>query len=68
MADEEELSVVLNLRITPETEERLKAFAVSKSHVARTALQLGLQLVEGDPMLLLKNKQAKRGRPKKGAD
>lgn len=53
--------MVLNLRISPEMAERLKAFSVSKSHVARTCLLLGLQKIEGDPMLLLKQAPAKRG-------
>ncbi|MGE0713033.1 MAG: hypothetical protein AB7N76_09610 [Planctomycetota bacterium] len=60
MADEE-LSVVLNLRISPQDADRLEAFSVSKSHVARVALKLGLAQVEADPMLLVQQPEAKRG-------
>jgi hypothetical protein len=50
----EDLSVVLNLRITPDDDERLKKLAdpIPRSHVARTALRLGLELIEKRPDLL----------------
>lgn len=66
--NEEDLSVVLNLRISPEDDTRIRALAspIPRSHVARTALRLGLKLIEGKPDLLFGDdkpaKPAKRGR------
>lgn len=52
--NEEDLSVVLNLRISPADDDRLRKLAhpIPRSHVARTALRLGLELIEKTPALL----------------
>lgn len=57
--DEERLSVGVNIRITPEDAERLDALSeeiriATRHGIARAALRLGLQLLESDPLLILK--------------
>lgn len=61
MAGEEDLTVVLNLRISPEDAARLDAFGITKSHVARICMRLGLEKVEADPTILLAKKEMKPG-------
>lgn len=65
--NEEDLSVVLNLRISPADDDRIRKFTdpIPRSHVARTALRLGLELIEKKPDLLFgagKPAKPKRGR------
>ena len=64
MADEEDLSVVLNLRITPADLAELKAQTpggLPRSFVARAALRLGLEVIRRDPAALVR-----AGTPKPG--
>lgn len=68
--NEEDLTVVLNLRITPDDDTRIRALAtpIPRAHVARTALRLGLKLIESEPELLFgDDKPAKPGPKRKPA-
>ncbi|MCO5168066.1 MAG: hypothetical protein M9894_17115 [Planctomycetes bacterium] len=66
----EELPVVLNLRISTDDERRLQALAeaLPRSHVARTCLRLGLELVEKTPALLLGQRLAQEAPPAAAGD
>ena len=65
--NEEDLTVVLNLRITPDDDTRIRALAspIPRSHVARTALRLGLKLIESEPDLLFGEKPGPKRKPAK---
>lgn len=67
-SDKEQLTVVLNLRISAEDDTQLRelAGALPLSHAARVALRLGMRQIADDRTLLLDEDVAKRG-PKPGA-
>lgn len=57
MADDDELSVAMNIRVTKADKARLDALAkrtpLTVSQLARAALRLGLAAIEADPIAAL---------------